>query len=110
MRGARLGEAATAVGTLKSLRFPAEAPAGATAGMRAKLKPTNHMRPSGGGAFPLPSVVGVLLPNALHALPPATARREHDRDLTEVMAVFSDRISEQTVRRTAASKASNRGR
>jgi hypothetical protein len=28
-----------------------------------KLKPTNHMRPPGGGAFPLPSVGWVPLPD-----------------------------------------------
>jgi hypothetical protein len=44
-----------AAAALKSLRFLAEAPAGEKTGRRAKLKPTNHMRPPGGGAFSLPS-------------------------------------------------------
>ena len=51
----------TAVESLKSFRFRAEAPAGAIVERTKKLKPTNHMRPSEGGAFPLPSMSWVSL-------------------------------------------------
>jgi hypothetical protein len=64
-----------AVGALKFLIFRGEAPAGLSIGMPKSLNPTNHLRPPGGGAFPLPSVNVVLLPNALYALTPATARQ-----------------------------------
>ena len=51
-----------ALGTLKSLAVQAKAPA-AQAGWMSKISnPTNHMRPAGGGAFILPSMVGVSPP------------------------------------------------
>src|SRR5271165_6725628 len=43
---------------LKSLAFQAKAPAGQTGQMSKTSNPANHMRPAGGGAFILPSVVG----------------------------------------------------
>ena len=62
-----------AVGALKSLRVPVKAPAAEKHGRPIKRKPTNHMRPPGGGAFPLPSVDEVPLPSAFHTLPPTAA-------------------------------------
>lgn len=64
---------ATAIAALKSLRFRAEAPAGLIVQRRLKLKPANRMRTLGGGAFPLPSMDGVPLPNASRTLTPSTA-------------------------------------
>ena len=47
-----------ALSALKSLMFRAEAPAVRTRRMPKISNPTNPMRPAGGGAFILPSVVG----------------------------------------------------
>jgi hypothetical protein len=43
---------------LKSLAFPEKAPAGRVCQMPKIFNPANHMRPAGGGAFILPSMVG----------------------------------------------------
>jgi hypothetical protein len=47
-----------ALGALKILAFLAEAPAGPVCRMPKISNPTNPMRPAGGGAFILPSMVG----------------------------------------------------
>src|ERR1700722_20302613 len=52
-----------ALGVLKLLTFRAEAPAGRMARMPKISNPTNYMRPAGGGAFILPSLVGTLAAN-----------------------------------------------
>ena len=53
-----------------------EAPSGASVERPKKLKPTNHMRPSGGGAFPLPSIDWVRLHHNADAQPCAKARQK----------------------------------
>jgi hypothetical protein len=57
--------AATALGSLKSLTFTAKTPAGADRRCVEKSNPTNHLRPTEGGAFILPSV------GRVPALPPS---------------------------------------
>jgi len=47
-----------ALGTLKLFLFREKAPAGPVRQTPKISNPTNHMRPPGGGAFILPSVVG----------------------------------------------------
>src|SRR5882724_2023698 len=68
-----------ALGALELLTFRGEAPAGAITERPMKLKPTNHMRPSGGGAFPLPSDGWVSLQLLAHARARATARQSAKR-------------------------------
>jgi hypothetical protein len=46
-----------ALWALKSLMYLAKAPAGRFVWMPKMSNPTNHMRPAGGGAFILPSMV-----------------------------------------------------
>jgi hypothetical protein len=53
--------------TLKSLAFQAKAPAAQTGWMSKISNPTNHMRPAGGGAFILQSMVGASLRLRLHS-------------------------------------------
>jgi hypothetical protein len=48
-----------ALGTLKSFAFQAKAPAGGIGRMSKISSPTKYMRHAGGGAFILPSMVGV---------------------------------------------------
>jgi hypothetical protein len=59
MRGASSLIPGMALGTLKWFAFRAEAPAGRIGWMSKIFNPTNHMRPAGGGAFILPSLVGM---------------------------------------------------
>jgi hypothetical protein len=47
-----------ALGALKILVFLAKAPAGPVCQTPKISNPSNHMRPAGGGAFILPSMVG----------------------------------------------------
>jgi hypothetical protein len=56
---------AMALGSLKSLVFTAKAPAGAGRRCVENSNPTNHLRPTEGGAFILPSV------GRVPVLPPA---------------------------------------
>jgi hypothetical protein len=51
-----------ALGALKILVFLAKAPAGPVCQMPKISNPTNHMRPAGGGAFILPSMVSASPP------------------------------------------------
>jgi hypothetical protein len=53
------GNPVMAIGPLKVLRKAAEPPAGDSARISKISNPTNYMRPAGGGAFILPSMVGV---------------------------------------------------
>lgn len=46
-----------ALGALKSLPFRGEAPATESIREAKRFNPTNHLRPPGGGAFPLPSKI-----------------------------------------------------
>jgi hypothetical protein len=56
---ARTGNAATALGSLQSLSFVLREPAGTVVPMLKMLNPTNHMRTTNVGAFPLPSVARI---------------------------------------------------
>jgi hypothetical protein len=51
-----------ALGGLKTLVFLAKAPAGSVCQMPKISNPANPMRPAGGGAFILPSMVGASPP------------------------------------------------
>ncbi len=51
-----------ALGALKALDIFGKAPAGPVLQVTKMLKQTIHMRPAEGGAFPLPSLVGICLP------------------------------------------------
>jgi hypothetical protein len=62
-----------ALSLLKILAFPSEAPSEGWNAMAKYLNPTNHMRPTEGGAFTLPSV------GQLASIPCRTVRRTKTR-------------------------------